>query len=309
VRLATTNFRGKRQNLNFRVNYLWSTDRSPGDGGDSGKFNITTDYPNDVWNARASFDLIGKDYDPAVGFRFRSGIRQYDGNFFWNPRPRGSFIRQINVGGGANVVTDLTGRRLSYAFRTKPLGVSLQSGDNLGFNVTPTWERLDQDFRLPGSIELAEGGTYSFTRYNVSLGSADQRMLSGSGNVEWGDFYSGTRRDLNLAATVRPLPGVSVSTSGAWSRLDLVEGSVSTAVLQTKLGTQLSPWISLSNNLQYDNQSRALGWQARFRWILSPGNDVFFVYSHNWIDDPTGLLGLYTYDHTAQTKIVFTQRF
>ena len=29
-----------------------------------------------------------------------------------------------------------------------------------------------------------------------------------------------------------------------------------------------------------------LGWQSRFRWILRPGNDIYFVYTHNWLDDP-----------------------
>jgi hypothetical protein len=77
-------------------------------------------------------------------------------------------------------------------------------------------------------------------------------------------------------------------------------------VLQAKLGTQPSPWISFNNNIQYDNVTNGIGWQARFRWTLTPGNDVFVVYSHNWIDDPTGI---YTNDRTAATKLVFTRRF
>jgi hypothetical protein len=31
--------------------------------------------------------------------------------------------------------------------------------------------------------------------------------------------------------------------------------------------------------------SANLGWQARLRWILRPGNDLFVVYLHNWHDD------------------------
>ena len=84
---------------------------------------------------------------------------------------------------------------------------------------------------------------------------------------------------------------------------------MSTTVLQAKLGTQPSPWISINNNLQFDNVTHGIGWQARFRWILSPGNDVFLVYSHNWIDDPAGIRGIYTNDRTAATKVVFTRRF
>ena len=34
--------------------------------------------------------------------------------------------------------------------------------------------------------------------------------------------------------------------------------------------------------MQYDSVSRILGFQARFRWILRPGNDLFFVVSRGW---------------------------
>ena len=44
----------------------------------------------------------------------------------------------------------------------------------------------------------------------------------------------------------------------------------------------------LVNNVQYDSVSGVLGWQARYRWIVRPGNDVFIVYTHNWVEDPFG---------------------
>ena len=61
------------------------------------------------------------------------------------------------------------------------------------------------------------------------------------------------------------------------------------------------------NSLQYDNDSRVLGWQSRFRWILKPGNDFYFVYSHNWRDDP--IRGMETLERRAATKMIYTHRF
>jgi hypothetical protein len=73
--------------------------------------------------------------------------------------------------------------------------------------------------------------------------------------------------------------------------------------------TQVSPWLSLQNNLQYDDVSRSLGWQMRFRWIQRPGNDVFFVYTQNWqeFDRPDGR-SFETLDGRAAAKIVYTLR-
>jgi hypothetical protein len=61
------------------------------------------------------------------------------------------------------------------------------------------------------------------------------------------------------------------------------------------------------NSFQFDSQSRVLGWQGRFRWILRPGNDLYFVYTHNWLDNP--LLGFNTLDRRASTKGIYTHRF
>ena len=72
--------------------------------------------------------------------------------------------------------------------------------------------------------------------------------------------------------------------------------------------TQFSPFVSLVNDIQYDSQSAVLGWQGRFRWILTPGNDLYVVYTHNWLDQP--LLDRFaTLDRRLASKILYTYRF
>ena len=71
---------------------------------------------------------------------------------------------------------------------------------------------------------------------------------------------------------------------------------------------QFSPWLSLVNTIQYDSVSAVVGWQSRWRWILRPGNDLFVVYTQNWLDDP--LLNRFsTLDRRAASKLLYTQRF
>ena len=62
-----------------------------------------------------------------------------------------------------------------------------------------------------------------------------------------------------------------------------------------------------SANIQFDIDSRNLGWQARLRWILNPGNDLFLVYNHNWLSDPVA--GFSTLDRQLASKRVYTHRF
>ena len=44
----------------------------------------------------------------------------------------------------------------------------------------------------------------------------------------------------------------------------------------------LSPDLVLSALTQYDSESRDLGLNARLRWTLRPGRDLFLVWNHNW---------------------------
>ena len=51
-----------------------------------------------------------------------------------------------------------------------------------------------------------------------------------------------------------------------------------------------------------------LGWQSRFRWIITPGNDLYVVYTHNWLDEP--LFDRFsTLDKRFASKILYTYRF
>jgi hypothetical protein len=51
-----------------------------------------------------------------------------------------------------------------------------------------------------------------------------------------------------------------------------------------------------------------MGWQSRFRWIIRPGNDLYVVYTHNWLEDLT-LDRFVSLDRRAASKVLYTQRF
>ena len=89
--------------------------------------------------------------------------------------------------------------------------------------------------------------------------------------------------------------------------VDLPAGEFSTRLYRVDARTQFNPWISFANNVQYDSVSRIVGWQMRFRWIIRPGDDVFFVYSQNWLDER--LLGTKVLDRRGAMKVLRTWRF
>ena len=155
---------------------------------------------------------------------------------------------------------------------------------------------------------LPEGEEYSFTRFEVRGQTANRRVIATNVSYEWGSFFSGDRRELTINANLRPRPGVRVQLEGEWNDVSLAEGRFDAQVYRVISDTQFNPWIFVVNTLQYDSVSDRLGWQVRFRWTLTPGNDLFVVYTQNWVNEPV-LDRFITQDRRAATKLVYTQRF
>ena len=72
--------------------------------------------------------------------------------------------------------------------------------------------------------------------------------------------------------------------------------------------SQFSPFMAVVNNIQYDTVSRVMGWQSRYRWIVRPGNDLYLVYTHNWLDDPVARR-FASIDRKFASKVLYTHRF
>ncbi len=314
-RLATATF---RRNKNLNLSGYWAANNTANDAGDSAAFGARIEYPNDIWDLSADFQEVQENYDPALGFTPRREYRRYNPDLSWNPRPktRHPYIRRLGFGVDPEVFTDLENRKQSMDLSIEPLRVELHSGDILETSVNPSYERLDEDFEIAPGVILPGGTDYDFLRYSVSLSTANRRVVALRPRVEWGTFFSGDRVEYSLGLDLRPRTGVRINTTYEYNTVSLVEGDFDTRLIRVVADTQFSPFMYLVNNVQYDSVSQIVGWQARFRWILKPGNDVFVVYTHNWIDsaDPLDPLNPHTshfrtLDRRTAAKVVYTKRF
>ena len=306
VRLATATFRGN-QNLDVTGFFLWNT--NPLETGHSSAHGARIGLPNDPWSVSFSFESLGENVDPAVGFVRRTGFRDYNPRISFSPRPVGHpWIRRFQFELFSNFITDMDNRWLSRNLRWKVIGIDTHSQERIEFNIRPQFERLQDDFTISEGVVLPEGEEYSFTRFEVRGQTANRRVIATNVSYEWGSFFSGDRRELTINANLRPRPGVRVQLEGEWNDVSLAEGRFDTQVYRVISDTQFNPWIFVVNTLQYDSVSDRLGWQVRFRWTLTPGNDLFVVYTQNWVNEPV-LDQFITQDRRAATKLVYTQRF
>ena len=303
--LATSRFRGS-QNLEMIGWFLHAT--RPGISRGNSAFGAVVDYPNDRWVAKFETTEVQDNFDPSVGFVRRLSYRRYAPQIGFQPRPANSFVRQFRFGLTVDTMTDLHNDVLTRDIDLSLFGFNTHQQDNLFISAIRRHERLDAPFEISPGIILPTGATYDTNRFRIVAQSANRRKVAVNGRMEVGDFYSGTRTERQLNLSLRLRPGVFLFLNGQWNNVKLVEGTFRTRLYRLISETQFTPFIAVVNNIQYDSQSAVIGWQSRFRWIVTPGNDVYVVYMQNWLDDP--LLNRFaTLDKRAASKILYTYRF
>jgi hypothetical protein len=308
-RLATSSFRGT-DNLSLSGWYIDATQR-----GVSGTqaYGATLAYPNDLWNANFDVRTVERNFNPAVGFLTRNAYRRYLPYVSFGPRPRNNrTVRQFNFSVTADIQTTLEHEKVARNFTLKLFETELAANDRFAVLLSPRSERLDSPFTInmaPGRrVTLPRGTQYDFLRYQVNWRTSNRRPVAFDGRYEGGDFYSGTRKEFVSNITFRILPGLFVYTAAELNSIALPEATFNTRLYRVVPELQFTPFLTWVNNVQYDTVSGVAGWQSRFRWIVRPGNDIYIVYTHNWLDDPL-LAQFATQDRRLSTKAVYTYRF
>ncbi len=304
--LATSQFLQKEV-LEVSGFYL-NTTKLPGSRGGAA-FGVRLNMPNDPIIAHMSVREVQDGYDPAVGFVDRRAYRLIEPGIRYTvhtERGRYSrYLRRFSFEGNLSTLFNLDAQVETRRYDLQLLRVDLHSSDLVEFHLLPLYERLPRDFQISPGVILRAGSEYRFLRRHYQTQTTTSRPVSLNAAYEDGEFYSGQRRQMTGTLSVRPRRGWLINVGADYNEVSLREGRFTTRLWLNDVNTQFNPFISLVNRLQFDTVTRQLGWQSRFRWITRPGNDIFFVYTHNWTDRTT----LQTLDRKGSLKIVRTIRF
>ena len=314
VTIATPDFLGGSQ-LDSGAWYIHTSkpdfindDGEVSPSGRSDSYGWHASVSRDPYRAEVSFKEVQPAYDAAVGFTPRRNYRHWGPEFNWSPRfSNHPFLRGISLEAEGRINLDLDNRVIDRNLSVMPMQLEFHSGDSVEFQVFKQTENLDEDFEISDGVILPMGGSYDWLRYQVVYDGAEHRVVSGRVEYSFGDFWDGDRRETNLDLTLRPRPGLSVHLAAEFNDVDLPEGSFTTKLYRLDARTQFSPWLSLSNNVQWDSESDQIGWQLRFRWIQKPGNDMFFIWTQNWREEFGSRFA--SLDRRGVAKIVRTIRF
>ena len=310
VRLATSDFLGKARNMVFNAYGLTSNNKGVSDK--KASYGFAAQYPNDKFEALIIWREIQENFDPSLGFVQRRDVRMLRIAGSYNPRPKNFLgIQQMFHDVFYTRFTRLdNGEIETWNVYATLVDWHFQSGDSLHslFDVNPTYERLFEPFEISPGVVLPPG-EYRFTPFRIFFSSAQKRRLQGSISIVFGSFWSGTVKTIEtgLSYKVPPHFSINLDTNHTFARLP--EGNFVARIVSSRVDYALSPFLSFSNLIQFDNRSRNLGLQSRVRWTVQPGNDLFFIFGQDWLQDLEGGYDFRRRDTRLATKFQYTFRF
>ncbi|MEC7906741.1 MAG: DUF5916 domain-containing protein [Verrucomicrobiota bacterium] len=310
ARFATSDFLRNAQNFAVNAYTLQSNSSTDSDNGQS--YGFSAHYPNDKYVGELVYRVIEDDFNPALGFVQRSNVKMYRAGVSYNPRPNNflgmqQMFHDIFYTEFENLENGLVESR---EFHVTPLDWHFNSGDSVHAfgDYDRTYERLFAPFQISPGVIL-QPGEYSNNRYGFNFASARKRRATLSIRGSVGDFWSGTAEQVSTTFTYKLPPKFNFSLAANQTFAYLPEGDFITRIFTANIDYSVSPFLSFTNLIQYDNRSRNLGWQSRMRWTSQPGRDLFLVFNQGWLQDPLGGFRFQAQDTKIATKFQYTFRF
>jgi hypothetical protein len=235
----------------------------------------------------------------------RTGFRRFGWFLQAAPRPHRWGVRQMACAFDGNYFADPDTNRLLTRNVNFPCELRLESGDFFVASTQETFERLTEDFPISPGVTIPPG-VYVFRRQRIRAESSNKRPVAVRLGYQWGDFFSGKRDDWTAALDLRPSPHFFLSFQYEQNDVRLAQGSFVSRLLRFRLTLALSPDVSWFTLVQYDTVSDVLGINSRLRWIIEPGNDLFIVYNHDWLNTDGSLRPI---RREGRVKVTYIYRF
>ena len=302
----------KNQNLQFQAFAVIHNPETPGEINnniwDRSARGLRFNFPNDPWSGSLSYREFGVSYDPAVGFSRRNSFRRVEPRIRFSPiLEKSSTIRELKWEVSFENLMSLQWKKLTQNIRLTPLSIRFESGDEISYQIIRNFERLEYDFDILGDNSIViPVGNFTNWSHQIELETANYRKIVYGIELKTEGFWSGNRTEYENELIFRPFPGINLNLGYIHSRVDLREGNFKTNLVRFLGDFDFTPFISFSSNIQYDDISENIGMNNRFKYTITPGSDIYFVYNHNWFNDN----GKYkTSSMMGATKITYTQRF
>ncbi len=283
-RYQNSHFQGDKQ-LIGNVFGLWNTfDTDDGDSVSDYAYGLNFRYPNDVLSYDLYYGEVGEDFDPALGYVQRTGVRNFGGSIGWKYRPNKiDWFRSLSTTFYANYFYRLEGGEDSTSYTWTLLRGDLASSDEFYVSVSRRTDNPSKAFSI--SDTTIEGGDYIWWDLRARYNTTNSRPLSMGLGCQVGEFYDGHRYGLSTDVVLRANRHFELTIDYNYNHFDLPGGQFDTHVARVGTSMNFTPDLTWSNLLQYDSVSNDIGLNSRLRWEFRPGATAYLSLNQSYLYD------------------------
>ncbi|MGE0812772.1 MAG: DUF5916 domain-containing protein [Vicinamibacterales bacterium] len=272
---------------NTTLTGLFARTASPGLSGKDTAGVLDFIWKSDRFNYGLQYADIGQNFNAEMGFIVRTDIRSTKAKAAWTPRPKWSGVRQLQFNGLFENFEDHAGR-LQSRTSTAEFQLSRQDTSSAKLTVTRDLDTLDQPFAVAAT--RIPVGRYEFTSLAANYTSNQARRISGSANLEAGEYYNGHRQTGRVSLNFQVGRTLLLEPNYTRNHITLPDRPGFTSnILNLRVSQSFSPELFLKTYAQYNDERKSASFQFLLWYIYRPGSDFYVVYNQGWDTDvPTG---------------------
>ncbi|MSO45351.1 MAG: hypothetical protein EXQ59_01090 [Acidobacteria bacterium] len=252
--------------------------RTEGRRGDDRSYRGQFNYTTDRYGLFVDRLVVGKQFNPEVGFLRRQNFRSNYAQARFSPRAvNNPVIRKYTYQGHIDYTTDnanhLESRELLALFR-----MDFQNADAISVQHAQMYEFLPAPFQIALGVVLPVGA-YDFQNTIVSFNPGVTHRLSGSASLDIGSFYGGDKKTASLRGRIEITPQLGVEPNVSLNWVDVPQGRFQDTVVGGRTFFTITPRTFVAALIQYSSANASLSTNLRWRWEYRPGSELFVVYT------------------------------
>ncbi|UCC72946.1 MAG: carbohydrate binding family 9 domain-containing protein [Gemmatimonadota bacterium] len=260
----------------FEGFYARSSDSRP-DTGDDYSWRATLDYTGDWLGWRVEHLEIGPEMEPGIGFIRRDDVAKTSGSLRLTPRPPIDGLRKIDIRNELEYVASAATRKKQDRRWEISISPELDSGDELDFEVSYQFQRLDEPDTIFSGVGVPRGD-YEDWYYRVELSTSRARPVSVELGGGGGDFWDGDRWHVG-GELAFDSPHIGFALGYEHNDVDVPGGAFTTDLVRGRVKLAANTRLFGNALVQYNSQTGAFSANLRINWIHRPGSDLFIVFN------------------------------
>ena len=247
--------------------------------GNTESYQAAFSYQGDLYGFIVDHLLVGRNFNPEVGFLRRDDFRRTYVYGQFSPRPRGlEAVRQFTWGGGLDYILNGAGQLETRIVQGR-FQIEFENSDRLSADVQQDYEFLVEPFEIVDDV-IIPIGRYEFRDFQMSYRMGPQRRLAGRFSFQHGEFFDGDITAVGYSrGRIEVTRQFAVEPSISLNRITLPQEMFTVSVATTRLTYTFTPRMFVSTLLQYNSTDHVLSTNVRLRWEYQPGSELFVVYN------------------------------